>query len=478
LKEYLLFGTTWAACRPWPSPLTEEAPMARRLRRTTRPVTMPILHPDTAGIDIGATEIYVCVPLDRDPQPIRRFGTFTEDLHALADWLQQCRVTSVAMESTGVYWIPLYQILETRGCEVCLVNARHVKNVPGRKSDVQDCQWLQYLHSVGLLRASFRPPEAVCAVRSLLRHRDSLVQLAATHTQHMQKALTQMNLQLHHVLSDLTEVTGLAILDAILAGERDPHVLAQHRNRRVKASPATIAKALVGDYRSEHLFTLRQALAAYRHTQRLIEECDAEVQARLGAFASQIDPAALPRPSAAPSRRKPQGSAPRFDLRTELHRILGTDLTQVPGFQAPTVFTLFSELGAHLSAFPSGGHFASWLGLCPDNRISGGKVLSVKTRQVKHRVSQALRMAAQSQWRNRSVLGGFFRRMRAKLGAPAAITATAHKLARIVYHLLTTREPYEESRLAAAEAQHRQRTETRLRAQARALGFQLVPAIG
>jgi transposase len=453
--------------------------MARRLRRTTRPVTMPILHPDTAGIDIGATEVYVCVPLDRDPQPIRRFGTFTEDLHALADWLQQCRVTSVAMESTGVYWIPLYQVLETRGLEVSLVNARHVKNVPGRKSDVQDCQWLQYLHSVGLLRASFRPPEAVCAVRSLLRHRDSLVQLAATHTQHMQKALTQMNLQLHHVLSDLTGVTGLAILDAILAGERDPAVLAQHRHRRVKASRETIAKALVGDYRSEHLFTLRQALAAYRHTQRQIEECDAEVQARLGAFASQVDPAAHPLPPATPSRRKAHGPrpAPRFDLRTELYRVLGTDLTQVPGLDTATVCTLFSELGAHLSAFPSGGHFASWLGLCPDNRISGGKVLSVKTRHVKHRVSQALRIAAQSLWRNRSVLGGFFRRMRAKLGAPAAITATAHKLARIVYHLLTTRQPYEESRLAAAEAQHRQRTEIRLRAQARALGFQLVPAM-
>ena len=453
--------------------------MARRLRRTTRPVTMPILRPDAAGIDIGASEIYVCVPLDRDPQPIRRFGTFTEDLHALADWLTQCGVTSVAMESTGVYWIPLYQILETRGLDVCLVNARHVKNVPGRKSDVQDCQWLQYLHAVGLLRASFRPPETVCAARALLRHRDTLVQLAATHTQHMQKALTQMNLQLHHVLSDITGVTGLAILDAILAGQRDPHGLAQHRDRRVKASPETIAKALVGDYRWEHLFTLRQALAAYRHTQQLIAECDAEVQARLGTFASQIDPAVHPLPSATPSRRRAQGPrpAPPFDLRTELYRILGTDLTQVPGLNTSTVHTLFAELGADLAKFPSAGHFASWLGLCPDNRISGGKVLSVKTRHVKHRVAQVFRLAAQSLWRNRSVLGGFFRRMRAKLGAPAAITATAHKLARIVYHLLTTRQPYAETRLAAAEAQHRHRTQARLRVQARALGFQLVPVI-
>jgi transposase len=439
---------------------------------------MPVLQPNAAGIDIGATEIYVCVPLDRDPEPIRRFGTFTEDLHALASWLQQCRVASVAMEATGVYWIPLYQVLETRGFEVCLVNARHVKHVPGRKSDVQDCQWLQYLHSVGLLHASFRPPEAVCAVRTLLRHRDTLVQLAAAHTQHMQKALTQMNLQLHHVLSDLTGMTGLAILDAILAGERDPAVLAGHRDYRVKASAETIAKALVGDYRSEHLFTLRQALASYRHAQGLIAECDGEIQTRLGAFASTIDPATHPLPATPKSRRTPRGRSPLpgFDLRTELYRILGTDLTRVPGFQIPTVSTLFAELGADLSPFPATDHFASWLGVCPDNRVSGGKVLSVKTRHVKHRVAEALRLAAQSLSRSPSVLGCFFRRMRAKLGAPKAITATAHKLARIVYHLLTTHEPYDETRLAKAERDHQQRTTSRLRAQARALGFQLVPA--
>ena len=440
--------------------------MARRRHRAPRPITTPILHPHAAGIDIGATEIYVCVPLERDPQPIRRFGTFTADLLAVATWLKQCGVTSVAMEATGVYWIPLYQILEARQVEVCLVNARHVKNVPGRKTDVQDCQWLQYLHSVGLLRASFRPPETVCAVRSLLRHRDSLLRLAGSHVQHIQKALNQMNLQLHHVLSDIMGVTGLAILDAILAGERDPHVLAQHRDPRIRASRETLAKALVGDYRPEHLFTLRQSLAAYRHYQQLIGECDAEVQTLLGHFASAGD-ASPPPPPPAP--------APRFDLRAELARVLGTDLTQVPGLHTATVHTLFAELGPDLAKFPSAGHFASWLGLCPDNRISGGKVLSVKTRHVKHRAAYALRLAAQSLSRSRSALGGFFRRLRAKLGAPKAITATAHKLARIIYHLLTTGQPYDETRLAAAQAQHRQRTESRLRAQARALGFQLVP---
>jgi transposase len=477
LKEYLSFSHALGrlpAMAVTPHPGGDAMP--RGQRRTTRAVTTPVLHPHAAGIDIGATELYVCVPLDRDPQPIRRFGTFTEDLRALATWLTQCGVTTVAMESTGVYWIPLYQILEIQGFAVCLVNARHVKNVPGRKTDVQDCQWLQYLHAVGLLRGSFRPPETVCAVRSLLRHRDALVQLAATHTQHIQKALTQMNLQLHHVLSDITGVTGLAILDAILAGERDPQVLAGHRDRRIKASSETIAKALVGDYRSEHLFTLRQSLDAYRHYQRLLGECDGEVQARLGAFASQVDPAVHPLPSPTRQRRKARGT-PGFDLRTELYRILGTDLTQVPGLQTPTVHALFSELGADLSAFPSGAHFASWLGLCPDNRISGGQVLSVKTRHVKHRVAYALRLAAYSLSRSQSSLGGFFRRMRAKLGAPKAITATAHKLARIVYHLITTQQPYAESRLAAAEADHQRRTESRLRAQARVLGFQLVPVV-
>jgi transposase len=458
------------------SPLTEETAMPKRRKRTTRAATPPILNPNAAGIDIGATEIYVAVPLERDPQPIRRFGTFTQDLLAVATWLAHCGVTSVAMESTGVYWIPLYQILETRGVEVCLVNARHVKNVPGRKTDVQDCQWLQYLHSVGLLRASFRPPETVCAVRSLLRHRDRLVQLAAVHTQHLQKALNQMNLQLHHVISDVTGVTGLAILDAIVAGERDPHTLAAHRDHRIQASRATIAKALVGDYRPEHLFTLRQPLAAYRHYQQLISECDREVQGLLAPFASAIDPTAHPLPPAATTHRKPQGNTPRFDLRAELYRILGIDLTQVPGLNTATIYTLFAELGADLGKFPSAKHFASWLGLCPDNRISGGKILSVKTRHVKHRVAQALRMAAQSLYRSHSALGAFFRRMRAKLGAPKAITATAHKLARIIYHLLTTHEPYAESQLAKVENGYRKRLEARLYAQARALGYQLVPA--
>jgi transposase len=239
--------------------------------------TLPVMRPNAAGIDIGATEIFVAVPADRDAESVRSFPTFTQDLHALADWLRQCRVDTVAMESTGVYWIPLFQILEARSIEVHLVNAQHVHNVPGRKSDVLDCQWLQYLHSVGLLRASFRPEQAVCEIRSLMRHRENLVQMACVHVQHMHKSLDQMNLQIHHVISDITGVTGLAIVDAIVAGKTNPSELAKLRDFRIRASVETVTKSLVGDYRREHIFTLKQSLIAYRQYQQLIADCDREV---------------------------------------------------------------------------------------------------------------------------------------------------------------------------------------------------------
>jgi transposase len=447
-----------------------------RNRRVKTTNALPVLKPNAAGIDIAATEIYVAVPLDRDEYPVRAFATFTEDLHAVAEWLHECGVETVAMESTGVFWIPLFQILEKRGFEVCLVNARHAKNVPGRKSDVADCQWLQYLHAVGLLRASFRPQDAVCAVRSLLRHRDTLITYAGSHIQHMQKALTQMNLHLHHVISDITGTTGLAILDAILAGERDPHQLAKLRDFRIKASQETIAKSLVGDWRQEHLFTLKQALEAYRHYHKLISECDAEIERLMQEFDARVDPLETPLPPATTTHRKPQRNEARFthtDLRTELYRILGADLTQVPGFQITTIHCLFTELGADLSAFPSAKHFVSWLGLCPDNRISGGKILSVKTREVRNRAADALRLAAQSLHHSKSALGEYYRRMRARLGAPKAITATAHKLARVLYHLLTTGHSYDESAFARSEELYQQRRILRLHKEAAALGYNL-----
>jgi hypothetical protein len=329
-------------------------PRKQRRAQTRAVHSRLILHENAAGIDIGATSIYAAVPADRDTQPVRSFQTFTEDLHRLTDWLQHCGIETVAMESTGVFWIPLFQILEERGFEVYLVNARHVKNVPGRKTDVSDCQWLQYLHSVGLLQASFHPAQQVCALRCLLRHRDSLVQMASAYAQRIQKALDQMNLQLHHVISDITGVSGVAILDAILNGERDPLKLARLRDDRIKASEETVAKSLVGDYRSEHLFTLRQSLEAWRYHRKLIADCDDEVQRYLAGFSSKIDPKQRPLPPRKKtSSSKLHSSCSGYDLRTEHYRILGVDLTEVPSINTLTVHSVLAEVGPDLSKFRS-----------------------------------------------------------------------------------------------------------------------------
>jgi transposase len=447
----------------------------RKLKEKKEP-ELPVLNPNAAGIDIGATEIYVAVRPGRDPEPVRCFPTFTEDLHRIADWLKACGVETVAMEATGVYWIPLFQILEVRGFQVCLVNARYYQNVPGRRTDVADCQWLAYLHSVGLLRASFRPADQVCVLRSLVRHRDGLIQSASSHVLRMQKALNQMNVQIHHVISDITGLTGLRILSAILDGERDPAKLAKLRDGRIRASEETIIKSLVGDYRREHLFTLRQSLAAWRNYQKLIEECDREMEQHLLSFDSRIDTTTNPLPTQKASRRSLYTNEPDFDLRGHLYRILGVDLTAVPGISSLTAHTVLAEVGPDVSRFRSASAFASWLGLCPDNDISGGKKLSVKTRKVSNRAAWALRMAVNGLHKNQSWLGNFYRRMRAKLGAPKAITATAHKLARIVFHLLSTHQPYDESIFAKLEQQARLRMEAKLKIQAKALGFQLVPS--
>jgi transposase len=388
--------------------------MAKKKNQPQHQAVLPVLKPDAAGIDIGATEIYVAVPADRDPQSVRCFPTFTEDLHRLADWLKICSITTVAMESTGVYWIPLYQILEARGFDVCLVNARYYQNVPGRRTDVCDCQWLQYLHSVGLLRASFRPPTPdLCAAfisaasQQLDRDRFRACVAHAEGTEPDESANS-------HVLSDITGQTGLAILDAILAGERNPKLLAQLRDPRVKATPETIIKSLVGDYRPEHLFTLRQSLAAYRYYQKLIADCDREMEKQLLLFESK-DSMPLPLQS---RRKKRSLNEPSFDLRQHLYRIFGVDLTAVPGINVLTVHTILTEVGPDLSGFRSASAFASWLGLCPDNDKSGGKILSARTRKVNSRTALAFRMAANSLHRSKSWLGNYFRRMRARLGAP------------------------------------------------------------
>jgi transposase len=437
---------------------------------------LPVLHPNAAGIDVGADALFVAVPADRDPEPIRSFPTFTRDLNALADWLQRCAIETVAMESTSVYWIPVHQILESRGLEVCLVNAQHVKNVPGRKTDVSDCQWIQYLHSVGLLRGSFRPPEFICAIRSLWRHRASLIQMAAEHVMHMQKALDQMNLRIHRVLSDITGLSGMRILDAIMAGERNSLALAELCHWRVKSSEDTVAKSLEGDYRAEHLFALRQSLAAFRYYKELVAQVDQEIQSGLANLDTSANAEKAPpqRTKASPYQRR-RYEPKSFDLRGELYRIFGVDLTNVPGISAITAQTILCEIGTDVSRFRNASAFASWLGLCPENKVSGGKVLYTKSRRVKNRVALALRMGARSLHHAKDYLGEFFRRITRRLGKPQAITATAHKLARIIFHILSTKEPYDETKFHKADQGNAQRAEMRLRRQAAQLGFQVIP---
>jgi transposase len=437
---------------------------------------LPTLHLHAAGIDIGAREIYVAVPPGTCARTVRSFATFTEDLHALRDWLKECGVTTVAMESTGVYWIPLFQILEAAGVEVCLVNARHCKNLPGRKTDVQDCQWLQHLHSVGLLRGSFRPTDQVCAVRAILRHRDALVRGASRCVSHLHKALTQMNVQLQHVISDLTGVTGQAILQAILQGERDPQTLAALKDHRIKASRDVIAKSLHGDWRTEHLFTLKQTHTLWQQHQILIAECDDQIATLLQAFDARVDGQAAPLPAAKTSHKQAQRNEPQFAARAECYRVLGVDLTAVPGFQTPTVLVLLSELGPEFAAkFPTAKHFGSWLGLCPDNRITGGKIYSVRTRDVKSRVAEALRLAAQSLWRAQNYFGDLYRRWKARLGSPKAITAMAHKLARVLWHLLKFKQPYNPEVFAKEEEKMKRKKLARLHNIAASLNCQLIP---
>lgn len=443
--------------------------MPRRTRKTKVQKIHPTINAHAAGADIGAREIFVAVPVERTEHPVRCFGTFTNQLQQLVAWLQECQITTLAMEATSVYWIPLAELLEEANITVCLVNPRHVKNVPGRKSDVMDCQWLQYLHSVGLLRAAFRPCAEVRAVRALWRHRDALVRQSGWHVQHLHKALDQMNVQVHHVLTDITGVTGTAIIEAIIAGDRDPQKLAGLRDKRVRASEATLVEALRGDYRSEHLFCLQQAYEAYQFIGRQILAVDQHLNAQLAKLSPDESNATTP------CTRKSKGKHPLpAAMQDRLSVLCGVDLTTIPSIQTLTAQTLWSELGSDLSAFPTAKHFCSWLSLCPDNRTSAGQRLSTKTRTSANRVAAALRMAAQSCHRAKHELGDYYRRMRAKLGAAAGLVATAHKLARIIYAMMTTGMPYDPTRNEHAIAQDKRRRIARLKSMAQNLGFQVV----
>lgn len=430
---------------------------------------------NAAGIDIGANEHWVAVPEGGHEVSVRRFNTFTADLYLLADWLKQCAITTVAMESTGVYWIPLFEILEERGFDVYLVDARRLKNVPGRKTDVLDCQWIQALHTFGLLAAAFRPPEEVCVLRSYLRQKEMLVQAAAMHIQHMQKALQQMNLVLHNVVSDITGVTGMKILKAILAGERDPQVLAAARDPRCKNTIETIAKSLVGNYRQEHLFALRQAVELYEIYRAKIADCEAAIVAYLKQQGHRTDDDPPPSRKRNTSRDHVMAGE---DMHDKLYKMSGVDLFGISGLATDTILTLAGEVGFDMTPWASVKHFASWLALCPGTKKSGGRMLSTKTKRNANRAAQAFRMAASTQARAKTSLGAFYRRIRARSGGREAVTATAHKIARLYYSLLKNGSAYIEIGEAAYEQKFKEQRVRSLHRQAVALGYQLLPTAG
>jgi transposase len=438
---------------------------------------LDVVHPDAAGIDIGSQEHWVAISPERDEQPVRCFPCFTGDVERMAEWLKAGGVRSVAMQSTGVYWMPVFEILQQHGMEVYLVNARHTKNLPGRKSDIAECQWLLKLHTFGLLNNSFQPSDPERAMRTLWRHRVGLVAQASSAIQRMQKALIEMNIQLSHVLSDLSGVSGMAILQAILDGERSPEQLASLADPQIKADKSVIAKSLHGNWRPELLFVLRQEMDSYRGCQDQIAACDKQLRQQLQAMASRVDPEVQPL-GPRPKGKRARGNAPKFDLRSELYRLTGVDWSQVDGIDVQVAQTVIAEVGTRLDAFPSEKHFANWLGLCPTNETSGGKVLKRRTPKVVNRAKVAFRQAASTLLKSKSYLGAQYRRLRTRLGAPKAITAMARKLACLFYRLLTRGQAYVDRGADYYESRHREQQIRSIMKRASQLGLKVLPPEG
>jgi transposase len=435
---------------------------------------LQVVHPKAAGIDVGNEEHWVAVPPDLDPAPVRSFGCFTQDLLEMADWLVRTGIETVAMQSTGVYWIALYDILSERGIRVFVVNAADTKNLPGRKTDIQECQWLLKLHAYGMLRNSFRPEEEILVMRTYWRQRQQHIGDAARCIQHMQKALTQMNVQLANAISDIGGATGQAILSAILAGERDPVTLAKLRDPRIKASAETIAKSLQGNWRPELLFILQQEQESYRSFQTKIAECDGQLKRHYATMEEKGDPGKLP---PLPRDKRAHGNVPDgFDLRAELYRAMGVDLTGIDGLNVLTAQTLYAEVGSDMKRFKTEAHFVSFLGLSPRNKISGGKVVGREKQRPTNRAGVALRLAAGTLLKSDTYLGAQYRRLRTKLGAPKARKAMANKLARIAYRMLKYGEQYVDKGKEFYEQKFRQLQVRMLTKKATELGLQLVPA--
>jgi transposase len=429
-----------------------------------------VVNQRAAGIDAGSEQHWVSVPEECDEQPVRGFSTFTGDLNALADWLEACGITTVAIEATGVYWIPLVEVLEARGLAPKLVDSRSIGR-RNRKTDVLDCQWIRQLHSHGLLDGAFRPDAVMLPLRAFMRQRRMLIDYASDHVRHMQKALDLMNVKLHLVISDITGVTGLRIIHEILKGERDPNKLAALRDRACKNSEEIIAKALVGNYRDEHLFALQQALELFEEYGKQIAACDAKIAAALAVLEKKADGATLPRKKS--TRRKNQ---PRFDARTLIFEMTGVDLTAIDGLEASSLLTILSETGTDMTPWPSDAHFASWLALCPNKWVTGGKPLAKKPPVIHpNRAAQAFRLAAQTLERAQCATGAFFRRIKSRQGRAVAIKATAHKLATIFYTMLKTRTPYHDAGVDYYEERYRERLFNSLQKKAATLGFHLTP---
>jgi len=444
-----------------------------RVLRSQRKIIgdLVVVNPDAAGIDAGSEEHWVSVPEDRSDEPVRCFGTFTADLNALADWLVESRIKTVAIEATGVYWIPLVEILEARGLNPKLVDSRSLGRRK-KKTDVVDCQWARQLHSYGLLNGAFRPSADMLPLRALMRQRDMLVKYAADHIRHIQKALDLMNVKLHLAVSDTVGVTGMRIIRAILSGKHNPSELAALREPSCKNSEETFVKALTGNYRAEHLFALKQAMELFTTYQDKIKDCDAEIVTALSTFDKTSDAKSLT-PKPAKRRRKNQ---PHFDGRTLLYEITGVDLTSVPALEASSILTIISETGTDMSAWNSGKHFSAWLNLSPNNRITGGKRIYKKMPAIRpNRAAQAFRIAAQTLERAKCALGAFFRRVQSRLGRAGAIKATAHKLALLFYSMLKNKIEYREAGVDYYEARYRERLLNSLKKKASDLGFILTP---
>ena len=445
-------------------------------RRNADPTEgLAVANPNAAAIDIGCSEHWVSVLASRAEQPTQRFGCCTAELNRLADWLKECGVDTVVMEATGNYWVVLYDILEQRQLQPVVVNPRYAKNMSGKKGDIPDCQWMQKLHTYGLFANSFRPTQAIRVLRAYLRQREELVTAASQQIQHMQRSLTEMNIQLANVISDVSGETGMAIIDAILSGQREPRALAKLKGRRIQASLATLERALEGHWKDEELFRLEQARLTYAHFQEQILQCQARIERQMQSLETRITQESLPIQTAVKMPAQAAvAKASGFDLGAELKRILGVDLSQIDGIGPVSAQVILSEVGTDMSRWPTEKHFASWLGLCPNHRISGGKVLVRSTRPVISRARNVLRLCAYSLDHSKSWLGAKYRRLRARLGAPKAIVAMAHHLARLMYRMIRSGVDYVDKGIAAYEAKYRAQRIVWLKKQAQELNLELI----